>query len=422
MFRNKLIALINWLESKDRDFPDGLKGLTAYRGLYSSLRYCLYLAVTRNRVASYSVSRSPRKSLHSPKFHWKNSLRIALLILMGVLVQQALVFFSAHNAALENTVGKTVIGLCWDVVWKWTSAEAFSFKETMKVVGTATGAAIGLYLLNKRTKAVDKQAQLAEKGLDIDRFREGSEMLAHEHPSVRQAGIESLKSLALSRHKEYGALVLDALSNFVKEPNATFTGHTVYWIEDRPDVHLAFMTVIQIWQNKSIRKQYLKKNRYLNMDRVRLAGGYYRSLDFQFVSFDKAEFIETFFIDTKFSFAVFNETDFRFCTFIGSSFISTNMYNPIFFGCDLSSVNWNGATLNKVQINDELDPSTVGDAYRVAWLSDMESTFGNMWIRSDEGSLLLEMSSATPLGYRIVEDRCGSLRRIRFVKYGDRNE
>ncbi|MBL1234721.1 MAG: hypothetical protein COB70_003635, partial [Rhodobiaceae bacterium] len=78
----------------------------------------------------------------------------------------------------------------------------------------------GLYLLNRRTKASDKQAQLAEEGLDIDRFRKGSEMLAGKHPSIRQAGIVALKHLALSRPKEYGSLVLDSLAHFLKRPDA----------------------------------------------------------------------------------------------------------------------------------------------------------------------------------------------------------
>ena len=418
MFRNKLIALINWLEAKHWTLAIGLKAPVVYRVFFSSLLYCLYLAATRNHTASYVVSRPLPKSLNSPKFKWKRYSRIILFLLAVYLMTETLSFWSLLNSPFENTTGKTIIGLCWDIVWQWVSADAFSFKETMKVGGTAAGAAVGFYLLNRRTKASDKQVRLAEDGLDIDRFRKGSEMLAHEHPSVRQAGIVSLKSLALSRPKEYGSLILDVFTKFLKKPDADFdaTSNDVYTLIGRPDIHLAFATAMEVWQHKLIRKRYLQEHKFLDMDNIRLHGGSYSASDFQFVSLEGAEFDRCDFFNIKFHFARFLSSNFKDCNFNGSSFVGAYFLASTFEDCNFFNVNWNGAIISRVGIYNGDPYFSLDEDYEVGWLNRSPSDFEKIWFCFDVESVTFQTKGAKIFGYSAIEEKCGSLKRIKFVK------
>lgn len=414
MLREKLLALIVWLETKDRTLPDSWKPYTLYRSFYSSFRYLLYLGVTGNSTASYVVSRPPQAVPHSSKDGWKSYLVIILLMCSGYLMVDVLLLWNFLNSPVSPFIDKTVIEFSWDSVRSWASSDRFELRDVLTLAATV----VGLYLLNRRTKANDKQTQLAEEGLDIDRFYKGSEMLADDHASVRQAGIVSLKNLALSRPKEYGPQVLSVLTHFLKKPDSDSMGDEIYDLKDRPDVHFAFRTTMEIWQNKTIRKWHLRINRYLDMNGVRLSGGYYRALDFQFVSFIEAEFVQVSFIDISFFSTVLVNMRFERCDFGKSSFVASDIYGTEFRDCSIYNVNWNSATFAHVAINHEWDfpPKDELRVYKKLWLDRVRAAFEGVWICSVSGAKAIQMNETRYLGYKIVEESCGSLVRIRFVE------
>lgn len=416
MLKEKLVAAINWIESRQQIWKDFR--LTDKEGwLYFLLRYCLYLAVTRNHAASYAVSSPPSGTLYP---NWKMYVPATLLLVFWYMATEIWLFWTVLNTPFEHSTGMTVIEFSWKAISQWAGKDAVGLKETLGAAATI----VGLYFLNRRAKASDKQARLAEEGLDIDRFHKGTEMLADDHASVRQAGIVSLKQLALSRPREYGPLVLDVFTNFLKKPDSGPTSFAIHKLEDRPDVHSAFRTAMEIWQYKSIRKWYLRKKRYLDMGRIGLHGGHYQDFDFQSVSFVGAEFVSIGFADIKFHSTLFVNTKFEQCRFGNSSFVGIAIFTSEFMDCDIADVNWNGATVGRVAINHEWNSfaKTYLENDRKIWLERAEQTFGKVWFCSDMGIGMFGMSAAEKLGYEIVMETCGSLTRIKFVESARSNE
>eukprot|EP00903_Cladosiphon_okamuranus_P001407 g1405.t1 len=72
-------------------------------------------------------------------------------------------------------------------------------------------------LAYQQNKTSIKQANIAEKGLIIDRFQKGAQMLESGELSVRLAGIYALRELVWSDPKETYIIVLDLLFDFVRE-------------------------------------------------------------------------------------------------------------------------------------------------------------------------------------------------------------
>lgn len=74
-----------------------------------------------------------------------------------------------------------------------------------------------LWLAWRRTNTATKQANISERGLMIDRYQKGAQMLESSELSVRMAGIYALHDLAISDPDDMYILVLELLAAFVRE-------------------------------------------------------------------------------------------------------------------------------------------------------------------------------------------------------------
>lgn len=70
---------------------------------------------------------------------------------------------------------------------------------------------------HKQAETANKQHKLSEKGLIIDRFQKGAQMLESDELSVRFAGIYALRELAQNDPNETYIMVQDLLCDFIRE-------------------------------------------------------------------------------------------------------------------------------------------------------------------------------------------------------------
>ncbi|MEJ8474472.1 pentapeptide repeat-containing protein [Roseibium algae] len=115
-----------------------------------------------------------------------------------------------------------LIAANWEVEWTWDCWEKAS--TIVRNFGLIVIAIPALLLAWSRTRTATRQAdiandqtRIAEKGLIIDRFQKGAQMLESYELSVRLAGIYALKELVKSDPKETYIIVLDLLFDFVRE-------------------------------------------------------------------------------------------------------------------------------------------------------------------------------------------------------------
>lgn len=147
--------------------------------------------------------------------------------------------FFRHKTALLFTVYFTLIGLCalaiigmGEKIWTlqfWGGGGDLS--AVVRNLGLVAIGVIGMPFAIWRAmtaygqsqaaidqaRIANRQADLAEKGLIIDRFQKGAQMLESNELSLRLAGIYTLRELATSDPDETYLLVLDLLCDFVRE-------------------------------------------------------------------------------------------------------------------------------------------------------------------------------------------------------------
>jgi uncharacterized protein YjbI with pentapeptide repeats len=125
-------------------------------------------------------------------------------------------------ALLALVLSKT--GLEWTWEYWGSSNGTFDRSVIFRNFGLLTLALIALPLAvwrswtaHKQARSANRQTELAEKGLIIDRYQKGAQMLESSELSVRLAGIYALRELVWSDPAETYFLVLDLLYDFVRE-------------------------------------------------------------------------------------------------------------------------------------------------------------------------------------------------------------
>ncbi|MEP4032705.1 pentapeptide repeat-containing protein [Roseibium polysiphoniae] len=105
-----------------------------------------------------------------------------------------------------------------------TTLVTFDRSSIFRNFGLAALALLGLglaiwrsVLLHKQTKIGLRQADTAEKGLMIDRYQQGAQMLETENLTVRVAGVFALRELAMSYPEEYYIQVLSLMYGHIRE-------------------------------------------------------------------------------------------------------------------------------------------------------------------------------------------------------------
>lgn len=147
--------------------------------------------------------------------------------------------------------------------WDWerlTGSESPNLIEAWRNLGLIALGVVGVGLATWRSILAHQQNQnaiaqrrISERGMNVDRYQKGAQMLESEELSVRIAGIYGLRELAISDPKESYIIVQSLLFAFIREksksragkpitPNENFdgAGYRLTFYEDlSPDVYEA---------------------------------------------------------------------------------------------------------------------------------------------------------------------------------------
>jgi hypothetical protein len=95
--------------------------------------------------------------------------------------------------------------------------EWLDFSAFVRNIGLVAVAPFALWLAWRRTSTATRQADTAERGLNVDRYQKGVQMLQSDELAVRVGGIYTLRELAIGDSEDYFYIVLDSLYTFVRE-------------------------------------------------------------------------------------------------------------------------------------------------------------------------------------------------------------
>jgi hypothetical protein len=95
--------------------------------------------------------------------------------------------------------------------------------ETVRNLLLIIGIPLALWLAYRTTTATTRQADLAERGRNTDRFQKAVHMLGDEKLSVRQAGIVALRELAASDSESYYCPVQNLFCSFIRDQSQELT-------------------------------------------------------------------------------------------------------------------------------------------------------------------------------------------------------
>ncbi|WP_282046260.1 pentapeptide repeat-containing protein [Roseibium album] len=108
-----------------------------------------------------------------------------------------------------------------DIEWTWeywgSSDGVFDKSVIFRNFGLLVLALIALPLAIWRSVLAHQAHRLSEKGLIIDRYQKGAQMLESDNLSVRLAGVYALRELAKSDPSDTYIMVQDLLFDFVRE-------------------------------------------------------------------------------------------------------------------------------------------------------------------------------------------------------------
>ena len=93
-----------------------------------------------------------------------------------------------------------------------------SLSATVRNIGLLIGGVIAALLAMWRGVVAERQADIAEKGMLGERYRQGAEMLGNEVMSVRLGGIYAIERIAKEHPEEYHLQAMELLCAFARHP------------------------------------------------------------------------------------------------------------------------------------------------------------------------------------------------------------
>ncbi|MHC5653729.1 pentapeptide repeat-containing protein [Stappia sp. ICDLI1TA098] len=93
--------------------------------------------------------------------------------------------------------------------------------EIASKLATFALAMFAIWLAWRRTNTASRQQRVAERGMNVDRYQKGAQMLESEKTYIRVAGINGLRDLAASDPSESFIIVQSLLVAFIREHSKT---------------------------------------------------------------------------------------------------------------------------------------------------------------------------------------------------------
>ncbi|AWY99575.1 pentapeptide repeats (9 copies) [Rhodobiaceae bacterium] len=250
----------------------------------------------------------------------------------------------------KEHVRASISGVTWAVVpepWNWTKASVERARDFMLLVL----APFGFLLLVLRTRAASRQALLSDMSLNVDRFRKGAELLTDAHFTARHAGIVTLKELAHSEPSEYGVLILEVLTGFLRNPDNLEDPARPKASYDRPDIAIAIDTVIDLWKESEIRRIYAIRTQkeLLDLRGVQIYGGKFSKYAFENMDFSGAFFLDCDFDDAGLEDCNLISAVFQRSSLSWASLQRSDLAFTRFLGCDCSYLEMDKARVHKTE-------------------------------------------------------------------------
>lgn len=110
--------------------------------------------------------------------------------------------------------------LDWTWNWLWDELKGNDLSNFTVIFGAIIGISLALW----RSTTAHKQANVAQRGLQNERFQKGADMLGSRTLATRIGGIYALERLAQDHPNEYHIQIMDLLCAFVRYPEIGYKG------------------------------------------------------------------------------------------------------------------------------------------------------------------------------------------------------
>lgn len=221
--------------------------------------------------------------------------------------------------------------------WCWLS-DGESGSTTVRNVGLAVAAAIGLPIAIWRSVVAELQAKTAQRSLLNERYQKGAEMLGSEVLSVRLGGIYALARLAREHPGDYHLQILSLLCAFVRNPTLTTTSAT----QLREDVQ-EVMTALGSRSGDQVKEE---GESWMNLTHAELRGVHLIG-----ANFDHASLIDAKLNDACLDFSQLNHCLLQDANLSHATMMQTHLNNADLNGAILINAKMLGAKLNQASLS-----------------------------------------------------------------------
>ena len=214
-------------------------------------------------------------------------------------------------------------------------------------------ALVGLYFINRRTKAAEKEAKTAEQGLTVERLTRAINQFADEKPSVRLGGILGLEQI-VQLHEEEREKIVRILSLRIRE----FTSE----IENRSKNLDLGATVSSLAR---IAKPLKKKKRFLcELSNIDLSELRFDLIDLSYFNLGGANLSRTVLSKIDFTNTYLVRANLRYAQFDAVNFSGAYLNRANFSHAQLDDTNIRSAFLNNANLSDAfLSNANLSDAF-----------------------------------------------------------
>ncbi|KZK78316.1 Pentapeptide repeats (8 copies) [Pseudovibrio sp. W64] len=229
-----------------------------------------------------------------------------------------------------------------------------AFSVILRNIGLMALGLAGLYLAWDRTQTATRQADLAERGQNTDRFQKAAAMLGDRQLSVREAGIYALTELAQSDPQHHYLPIQKLLCSFIRDRSADqeqsernliengklepFSDNACYrqYHDQAPsdiaEAAIAFST-LRTSDNILLEKDWEPDLKGVNLKGTDLSGSNFQNVNFRWANFEGAQLIAVNFDNSQ-----------LFLANLATRLTRANLNNSYLFGANLEGAELNGAT------------------------------------------------------------------------------
>lgn len=263
-------------------------------------------------------------------------------------IARSIVMFSLFFAILAVLLAETTSFEIKQLVsLSFWGGEKPAFSEVLRNLGLLGLGITGLWLAYDRTKTASRQADIAERGQNNERFQKAAEMLGHKRLSVREAGIFSLIELAKADMSNQCIPVQKVLCSYIKDRTMEIIEtepYTRIWDFDY-DIWEAFVCCIKLHNDA---RNLFNLESVTDFSGLQLNEGWFSSHEFKDIRIEAGQFERSNFQQVSFIHSDLNNSIFEKSTLNNCVFDEINGNNISFNYCDFFETTFEGAFLSDI--------------------------------------------------------------------------